>query len=105
MVKRIILISSFCLGAFSSSAFGQERACIEIREKPAACERMLIKKTNPSVQVSSNATEPTVCICVSDFDSIVNNVEPDSIATQRAIDDVLTEWQLTEAQLLQLLRY
>ena len=94
------------IGIFmSSSTLAQEQACIERKDKAIACERLLIKKTDPRVQMSSKASSPTVCICVSDFEHIVNSEATVSLTTQQAVEEVLSEWQLTEQQLLQLLRY
>ena len=60
------IASLFMLCIHPTYAQGDDN-CIEKRDKPLQCQHYIIKKTDPSVVLTSKIKSPSVCICLSDF--------------------------------------
>ena len=76
--------------------------CIELTDKPAACEHFIIKKTDPRVARDSRVSADAVCLCISDFQSIINDMQVQPSPEQQQI---LDDWQISQRDLNRLLRY
>ena len=103
MVKQLSLTLCLLCAMISQSASAQEGfECIEDTEKPRACDHFIIKKTDPRIARTSRIPNEAVCICISDFQTIINDIETQPSQTQQQI---LDEWQISRRDLNQLLRY
>ncbi len=95
------LTISFLLAILGQTAQAQEPLeCIENPKRELACERLILKKTDPNVMRNTPLESPTVCICIADF---MPDKETGEMPEQA--DAWLNDWGLTHQDLVALLRY
>ncbi|MBT0586894.1 hypothetical protein [Alteromonas oceanisediminis] len=105
-LSNFSLLAVLNLIAFQVTAQSTEqpRQCIAADAPSSPCERLIIKKTDPRIMRQGVLSTPTICVCLSDFPSLISE-QSDSTALSAEERQILSDWNLTKQQLNQLLRY
>lgn len=96
-------IGSLCL---SFSALALPETCLQLPERTQACPHLIYKKSTVAVQQTATKINDIICICLSDFESLLHQAETKVASTEQQVElnRAAQKLAISEQDLLTLLR-
>lgn len=105
-MKRSLCLVTMCFFGTTTVVNGAPLECLQASENRAACEHRLYKRAAVPVALLGVSKGDAICICLSDLKGLTETAESKvaQIEQQETLQKITQKYQLSEQELLRLLR-